>query len=232
MYDNYKGEALDIDAFAAKLQRRLWTSPDSTPRDGTQLQENDGGPHNQRQGGVSGDGHAGNGDQNHAIWNTGSIQDSGHSGGLPGHGDGATNGDKNNGNERARAEHNMASRGPKFFALCVNTGKFSIRLGEIDVTDVKNDGDLFRKIYTCHFASADEEAGPNTKGFKLQLTESSPMHDADLRKKAKTQRIPGRPVSTSVPASTAKTRESNTASLIPAKSREANHLLLIIPTQR
>ena len=34
----------------------------------------------------------------------------------------------------------------QFFELCVNTGEFSIRLGEINLSKVKNDGDLFSAI--------------------------------------------------------------------------------------
>lgn len=34
----------------------------------------------------------------------------------------------------------------RFFELCVNTGGFEINLGEIDITDVKSDDELFKRI--------------------------------------------------------------------------------------
>lgn len=36
----------------------------------------------------------------------------------------------------------------RYFELCVNTGELDISLGEIDITDVTSDGELFKRIYT------------------------------------------------------------------------------------
>lgn len=35
----------------------------------------------------------------------------------------------------------------RYFELCVNTGEISVNLGEIDITDVDSDGELFKRIY-------------------------------------------------------------------------------------
>jgi hypothetical protein len=39
------------------------------------------------------------------------------------------------------------ARNRRFFELCVNTGEIDICLGEIDITNVRSDGELFKKIY-------------------------------------------------------------------------------------
>jgi len=44
-------------------------------------------------------------------------------------------------------ESSLAAGQKRFFELCVNTGLFDIVLGEIDVTDVKTDGELFERIH-------------------------------------------------------------------------------------
>lgn len=44
----------------------------------------------------------------------------------------------------SRRNSSQASR--KFLEVCINTGQYTISLGEIDVTEVENDGELFAKI--------------------------------------------------------------------------------------
>jgi hypothetical protein len=47
----------------------------------------------------------------------------------------------------SQAASSHPHRKRKFLELCVNTGEIDISLGEIDVTDVNTDGELFKKIY-------------------------------------------------------------------------------------
>ncbi|KAF2185911.1 HET-domain-containing protein [Zopfia rhizophila CBS 207.26] len=39
------------------------------------------------------------------------------------------------------------ARKKKFLELCVNTGEIDVSLGEIDITDINSDGELFKRIY-------------------------------------------------------------------------------------
>jgi hypothetical protein len=44
----------------------------------------------------------------------------------------------------------LANSKKMFLELCVNTGELDISLGEIDVSNVTSDGELFRRIYQCY----------------------------------------------------------------------------------
>ena len=45
-----------------------------------------------------------------------------------------------------RSPSPVGAKRKKYFDLCVNSGKWKIALGEIDITDVKTDKDFFDKV--------------------------------------------------------------------------------------
>lgn len=81
------------------------------------------------------------------------------------------------------AQVDMGSRSPspgdrkprKFFELCVNRGKWEKRLGEIDITDMVNDGELFRAIAEKY----DSVRGIRAKN--LYLLEPADIHFVRVR---------------------------------------------------
>ena len=46
----------------------------------------------------------------------------------------------------SRSPSPVGAKRKKYFELCVNSGKWKITLGEIDITDVKTDQDFFYKV--------------------------------------------------------------------------------------
>lgn len=50
----------------------------------------------------------------------------------------------------------------RFLELCVNTGKYERTLGEIDITDIQNDGELFAKIASIYRETRDRSSSMRT----------------------------------------------------------------------
>lgn len=46
----------------------------------------------------------------------------------------------------SRSPSLVGAKRKKYFELCVNSGKWKITLGEIDITDVKTDKDFFDRV--------------------------------------------------------------------------------------
>jgi hypothetical protein len=53
--------------------------------------------------------------------------------------------------DRRKSFTQPSTKRRRFFELCVNTGGYTITLGEIDVTDVQSDQELFFKIVEKHY---------------------------------------------------------------------------------
>ncbi|SCV52652.1 uncharacterized protein FFB14_12715 [Fusarium fujikuroi] len=54
---------------------------------------------------------------------------------------------------------------PKFFELCVTVGKHSVRLGEINISSVTTDGQLFKKIWHSYREIKTSTLGATIKGW-------------------------------------------------------------------
>ncbi|KAF5617908.1 hypothetical protein F25303_13153 [Fusarium sp. NRRL 25303] len=54
---------------------------------------------------------------------------------------------------------------PKFFELCVTVGKHSVRLGEINISSVTTDGQLFRKIWDSYREIKTSTFGATIRGW-------------------------------------------------------------------
>ena len=58
-----------------------------------------------------------------------------------------------------------AGQKPAFLELCINTGEFSVSLGELDVREITSDGALFQKIWAKY---------REIRGFRMRMVYLKP----------------------------------------------------------